>query len=182
MQIPEIVFRIWEKYGLEENVREHCKKVAELALKIAENAERNGITLDKETIFLGALLHDIGRAITHDAFKHFLKSEEILKNERMDEKIVKIAARHFSAGITAEEAKKLGLPERDYMPETPEEKVVSFADNLTFGSKIRDFESFLKRLDAIDASNPGLRWFTKATRERAIKMKDEIEKISGMKF
>ncbi len=182
MQVPEIVEKLWEKYRLDENVRKHCIAVADLALKIAESVERRGYTVDKEAVLLGALLHDIGRAITHDPFMHFLKSAEILKSEGLDERIVKIAERHFSAGINAEEAKKLGLPEKDYLPESIEEKIVSFADNITFGSTVRDFDSFLKRLDKIDSENPQLRWFTDATRERAIKMKSEIEEISGMRF
>jgi len=182
MQVPEIVEKLWEKYGLKENVRRHCIVVAELALKIAESAGRRGYKVDKEAVLLGSLLHDIGRAITHDPFEHFLRSAEILKAEGLDEKIVKIAERHFSAGINAEEAKKLGLPEKNYLPESLEEKIVSFADNLTFGSTVRDFENFLRRLDKIDSENPQLRWFTGATRERAIKMKLEMEEMSGMRF
>ncbi|MEM0315683.1 MAG: TIGR00295 family protein, partial [Archaeoglobaceae archaeon] len=113
---------------------------------------------------------------------HFLKSAEILRKEEVDEKIVRIAERHFSAGITAEEAKELGLPEKDYIPLTLEEKIVSFADNLVFGSEIRDFKSFLERLDKIDSNNPELRWFTEKTRERARKMKEELEALTGMRF
>jgi len=182
MQIPEKVKKLWEKYGLAENVRRHCIAVAELALSIADLLEKNGYKVDREAVFLGALLHDIGRAITHDPFQHFLKSVEILRAEGFDDRIVKIAERHFSAGITAEEAKKLGLPAKDYLPESLEEKIVSFADNLTFGAEIKDFGSFMKRLDRIDHDNPKLKWFTEATRKRAIKMKEEIEKLSGMIF
>ena len=180
--VPRLVEELWEKYGLEASVREHCKKVAELALKIAERAEKNGVKLNRNAILLGALLHDIGRAVTHDPFRHFLISAEILKKEGMDEAIVKIAERHFSAGMTAEEAKKLGLPEKDYLPETLEEKIVSFADNLTFGSEVKDFKSFLERLDKIDSERPELKWFTDETRKRAFKMKEEMEKMTGMKF
>lgn len=182
MEIPETVKELWEKYGLAENVRKHCIAVAELALKIAEAIERNGYRVDKESVLLGALLHDLGRAITHDPFLHFIKSAELLKAESFEEKIVKIVERHFSAGITAEEAEKLGLGAKDYLPESLEEKIVSFADNITFGDTVRDFESFMKRLDQIDQSSPELSWFTASTRQRAIKMKEEIEKLSGMRF
>ncbi len=182
MDVPEVVRRLWEKYGLEEKVRGHCIAVAEFALKIAEEVEKRGQKVDREALILGALLHDIGRAITHDPFEHFLKSAEILRAEGFEEKIVKIAERHFSAGISAEEAKKLGLPEKDYIPESLEEKIVSFADNLTFGSAVRDFESFMRRLNKIDEDYPELSWFTASTRHRAIQMKEEIEKLSGMRF
>ncbi|MCS7118602.1 MAG: TIGR00295 family protein [Archaeoglobaceae archaeon] len=180
--IPQIVEKLWNKYDLEGPVREHCKKVMEFALRIAERAEKNGLKLDKKIILFGALLHDIGRAITHDPFQHFLKSAEILRNEGLEEEIVRIVERHFSAGITAKEAEKLGLPIKDYIPETLEEKIVSFADNLTFGSEIKNFKSFLERLERIDLEKPDLKWFTEETRKRAIKMKEEIEKITGMEF
>ena len=41
-----------------------------------------------------------------------------------------IVERHIGAGITADEAGRLGLPFRDYIPATLEQKVVSHADNL----------------------------------------------------
>lgn len=182
MKVPEIVEMLWKKYRLPENVRKHSLAVSELALKIAECFEKNGYEVDREAILFGALLHDLGRSITHDPFQHFIKSAEILRAEGFEEKIVKIVERHFSAGITAEEAKKLGLPAKDYIPESLEEKIVSFADNLTFGAVVRDFESFMKRLDQLDRQRPELSWFTASTRVRAIKMKEEIEKLSGMSF
>lgn len=180
--LPKLVEELWNKYGLERSVRKHCEKVAEIAMKIAERAEERGVKVDKNAILLGALLHDIGRALTHDPFQHFLKSAEILRREGVEEKVVRIAERHFSAGITAEEAKKLGLPEKDYVPVTLEEKIVSFADNLVFGSEIRSFEDFLESLEEIDSIKPELKWFTEKTRERARRMKEEIEALTGMKF
>ncbi|NHW88850.1 MAG: hypothetical protein HA490_04275 [Archaeoglobales archaeon] len=42
MRVPEIVEKLWEKYGLGENVRKHCIAVAEMALKITESVERRG--------------------------------------------------------------------------------------------------------------------------------------------
>ncbi len=178
--IPKVVEDIWNKYNLSDDVRRHCKRVAELALKIAKNVKNKNIDLN--AVYIGALLHDIGRAITHDPFLHFIKSGEILRKEGFDEKIVKIAERHFSAGLKANEAKKLGLPAKDYMPETLEEKIVSFADNLVFGDKICSFDDFMKRLDEIDRINPELKWLTEVTKERAKKIKEEIERLSGLKF
>jgi hypothetical protein len=48
------------------------------------------------------------------------------------------------------------LPEKDYLPESLEEKIASFADNMIFGSTVRDFDSFLRRLDKIDSGAQGL--------------------------
>ena len=41
-----------------------------------------------------------------------------------------IIERHLGAGIPLEEAAMLGLPPKDYMPITLEEKIVAHADNL----------------------------------------------------
>lgn len=182
MEIPEDVLRLWDKYKLDESVRRHCLTVARIALKIAEKIRKNGHEVDLDAVLKGALLHDIGRAITHDPFQHFIKSAEILRKEGVNEKIVRIAERHFSAGIDADDARKLGLLPKNYMPETLEEKIVSFADNLAMGGREGTFEEFMKRLEEIDRKNPEMRWLTERTRERAKRMKEELERLSGLVF
>ncbi|MCD6493991.1 MAG: TIGR00295 family protein [Archaeoglobaceae archaeon] len=181
MEMLEEVKKLWDKYKLSEDVRKHCMKVAEVALKIANSIESD-VGIDKNAVLIGALLHDIGRAVTNDPFLHFIKSAEILRKEGFDDKIVKIAERHFSAGLSKEDAKKLGLPIKNYMPKSLEEKIVSFADNLVFGDKEGKFEDFMKRLDEIDKRNGKFKWLTEKTRKRALKIKEELEKLSGLKF
>jgi uncharacterized protein (TIGR00295 family) len=171
------ILELWDRYNLAENVRKHCIAVAELAEKIAVASNA-----DVDLVVRGALLHDIGRAVTHDPFLHFVKSGEILRKEGFDDKIVKIAERHFSAGMSKEEAVFFKVPKGNYMPETLEEKIVSLADNLIFGSKPEKFEKFLRRLDEIAINNRNHKWFIERTKERALKMKSEIEAISGLKF
>ena len=118
-------------YLAEENcpniVIDHCMAVELLALKIAMR-----ITKDKETLELvsrAALLHDIGRSRSHD-IDHAVAGADILRRRGLDERIVKIVERHIGAGLDAAEAKALGLPPRDYIPETLPEKIVAHADNL----------------------------------------------------
>ena len=176
------VVKLWNKYGLPEDVRKHCGAVAELAVKIASKIKERGTEVDIEAVKLGALLHDIGRAITHDPLQHFIKSAEILRKEGLDEKIVRITERHFSAGLTAEEARKLGLPPKDYMPETIEEKIVSFADNLIFGDRPGSFEDFIRRLKEIKREKPDTGWLIEKSIERARKIKEELERLSGLTF
>ena len=172
MEIPEIVLKIWDKYNLQENVRRHCIKVAEVALKIAENLKDRYV--DIEAVKVGALLHDIGRAITH-GIEHFVYTGDILRREGLDEKIVRIAERHFSCGITREEAKKLGINiDRDFIPETIEEKIVCMADNLVRGDKETSFEDFMSRLEDLKRRYPETAWFTEKTIERALKLKEEL--------
>ena len=174
IEVPAEVVKVWDKYGLPENVRRHCIKVAEVATRIAR-AMKGKVDVDENAVLMGALLHDIGRAITHEPFKHFILSGEILRREGFDEKIVRIAERHFSAGITKEEAEVLGLPPKSYMPESIEEKIVCFADNIVFGDKEVTFEDYMQKLDRIAEKDKEHAWLVERTKERAIKLKEEIE-------
>lgn len=126
--------------GCSSDVIEHCKTVAEYARQIAidikKSAENRGrsINIDIDAVFLGGLLHDIGRSKTH-GIDHAVVGAAIAIENGLDNKIVNIIERHIGAGITMEEAAVLGLPQKDYLPVTIEEKIVAHADNLVFGSK-----------------------------------------------
>jgi uncharacterized protein len=115
--------------GCDEGVIKHCIAVAELALEIAR---RHYGTVNEVLIFRGALLHDIGRARSH-GIDHGFVGGEIAHELGLEESIVRIIQRHVGAGITAEEAKEVGLPAVDLVPETMEEKIVAHADNLVDG-------------------------------------------------
>lgn len=170
LDIPENVFKIWGKYHLKEKIRRHSIKVMEVALKISEQIRG----IDIEAVKIGALLHDIGWAVTDDPFKHFIEGAEILRKEGFPEKIVLIAERHFGAGLTKEEAKRLGLPEKDYLPVSLEEKVICHVDNLVHLDKERSFEQYLERLDNMERERPDLKWLIEKSKERAKKLSDEL--------
>jgi len=134
--------------GCEEAVIKHCIAVAELALEIAASKNKNGNenkSIDEELVFTGALLHDIGRARSHGVEHGFLGGE-IAKSLGLDDRLVKIIQRHVGAGITAEEAKQLGLPRISLMPETMEEKIVAYADSLIEGTRRTSIEHALSNL------------------------------------
>jgi uncharacterized protein len=118
------------KYGAGESVIDHVKKVRDYAMEIARDVD-----CDRELVEAGALLHDIGRSRTH-GIDHAVVGADILRREGVDERIVNIVERHVGAGITEEEAVFLGLPRKDYVPKTIEEKIVAHADNL-IGNKDR---------------------------------------------
>ena len=63
------------------------------------------------------------------------------------EKLARICERHTGSGITADEIyeRKLPLPEKDFLPETLEEKIICLADK--FFSKSGDMQE--KSLDTI---------------------------------
>ncbi|MCL4348935.1 tRNA (cytidine(56)-2'-O)-methyltransferase [Ferroplasma acidiphilum] len=114
----------------DERIIEHVTTVYKLAMAIGKYAGAN-----MELIRAGALLHDIGRTKTN-GIGHAVAGADILREKNIDEAIVRIVEKHTGAGILPDEAKKLGLPDRNYIQETLEEKIVAQADNLVSGKKI----------------------------------------------
>ena len=133
------------KAGCAPDVVAHCHKVAMLALGIAGRAKA---PVDKELVRLGGLFHDIGRSRTHD-IGHAVAGVEIGCFLGFSEQLLLIIERHIGAGITSPEAVRLGLPVKDYLPLTLEEKIVSYADNLMSGVREMAYYEALDRFKRI---------------------------------
>lgn len=131
--------------GCSSLVIKHCKSVSNLAVKLAQKLERKGIKLDMELVRIGGLLHDIGRSKTHE-IDHAIVGADIARSFDLPTSIIRVVERHIGSGIPANEAVKLGLPNRDFIPETLEEKIVSYADKLIEGNHEISFDEALKRL------------------------------------
>ncbi|MGM5488297.1 MAG: HDIG domain-containing metalloprotein, partial [Nanobdellota archaeon] len=107
------------------------KTVQRIALKTAQSIPG----INKELIATGALLHDIGRfqapPKTADSIKHGIYGAQILHKEGLPEH-ARIAERHIGIGITKQDIEQqlLPLPPKDFVPETKEELVITYADNL----------------------------------------------------
>ncbi|MFH1132863.1 MAG: HD domain-containing protein [Nanoarchaeota archaeon] len=105
----------------------HSQKVKEIALRMAKAHPE----ADKEFIRIGALLHDIGRFSAKKAILHGIIGAEILRKEGLPD-FALVCERHLGAGISKEEviAEKLPLPNRNFLPLSVEEKIITAADNL----------------------------------------------------
>lgn len=129
----------------------HCRAVAEyartIALDINRCAKKRGtqVKVDIDAVFIGGLLHDIGRSRTH-GMDHAVEGARIALENGLSQKIANIIERHIGAGITREEAVTFGLPDKDYLPVTLEEKIVAHADNLVFGSRVGTFDGVVLNL------------------------------------
>ena len=73
----------------------------------------------------------------------------------------------MGAGLTSEEAVKLGLPPGDYIPKTIEEKIVCHADNLIGSTERVSIQDTIKMARQ--------KWFADAV-ERLIRMHFEVFK------
>ena len=125
--------------GCPEEVIRHCIAVRDVAIRIAKKAKADVIIVEA-----GALLHDIGRSKTHD-IDHAIEGVKIAKELGLPEIIINIIKRHIGAGLESEEAKQLGLPAKDYIPETLEEKIVSHADSLIDNNKKQKIEKAIEK-------------------------------------
>jgi uncharacterized protein len=112
-----------------ENIIDHCISVSEKATTMACCA-RKETDVDIHLVEIGALLHDIGRSITH-SIDHGVVGALLLKQHDVCLPLQLICERHVCAGIPREIAEKIGLEPRDYVPQSLEEKIVCHADNLT---------------------------------------------------
>ena len=125
----------------------HSRQVADRALRIVDahpewtNGEgANGECLvDRQFIEEAAMLHDIGIIFCdapkihcvgpHKYIEHGYLGAELLRREGL-EKHALVAERHTGTGITIEqvEREELPIPERDYCPQSLEEKIICYAD------------------------------------------------------
>ncbi len=131
--------------GCSPEVIAHSLTVSMVALSIAE---RVSISVDREMVCQGGLVHDIGRSRTH-GIEHAIVGAEIAKKLGFSSALINIIERHIGAGIQASEAERLGLPRKDYIPLTPEEKIVSYADNLINGVAEVPFSKALDRFKIV---------------------------------
>lgn len=151
--------------GCGEEVVKHSIAVCDLALRFGKKCGA-----DLELIEAGALLHDIGRCRSH-AVDHAVRGAELAAELKLPPQLVKIIERHIGAGITKAEAKKLGLPARDYVPLTLEEKIVAHADNLVAGTKrttVKEAVAWLVRQGYPDSAM------------RVLKLHEELSAACGM--
>ena len=130
----------------------HSTQVRDKAFEILDKSPLKD-KVDRETVNNGAMLHDIGIGRcdappilctgTEPYIAHGIIGAQMLRDFAADsslEPYARICERHTGSGLTAYEIQqeKLPLPVRDFLPETPEEKLICLADK--FFSKSGDMQ------------------------------------------
>ena len=110
-----------------DSVYSHC----ELVCRIAEQLFA-GLDIDTDLVRAGALLHDIGvyRLDLAAYVRHGVLGHALLQELGFPEEICRFASRHTGVGITRDDVLRqaLPIPLDDYVPRTPEEELVMYAD------------------------------------------------------
>lgn len=151
-------------YGQGAGWTKHCFAVAEAAVKVGDVLAKHR-TVDRSFLWSAALLHDIGRHVTHDPLRHGVEGYNLLK-ALGHEKEAFICASHLLFGLDSAEASHFGLPAQDFVPSTIEEKLVPLVDYLieydqpttlerrfaSLRARNRENTFFVTRLDRAQAS------------------------------
>lgn len=146
------ILLLLKKEGCSDSVVKHSLSVSKLASEIARKLKKNGYKIDLDFIKTASLLHDIGRAKTH-SISHGIEGGKILKELKFGKNFVRVCENHIGAGITKEEAIRVGLPPKNFIPKTLEEKVIAHADNLILGERVVSIKKTINKLKKELGSN-----------------------------
>ncbi len=138
---------IMAAYGRRAAWTKHCFAVADAAAKVG-SALKDHRAVDLDFLWPAALLHDIGRCVTHDPIRHGVAGYDLLMRLGYQSE-ANVCASHILFGLDACEATLFGLPARDFVPHTVEERLVPLVDFLIEFDKPttidRRFSSLRKR-------------------------------------
>ena len=132
---------IYKYYPADDALRrlllKHSRQVADKALAVCERHPE--LHLDRQLVYEGAMLHDVGIFLTdapgifcHGSEPYLLHGSlgaELMRKEGRED-LARICERHTGTGLTAEDIRRQGLPLplEDFRPETEAEKVICYAD------------------------------------------------------
>jgi len=170
----EQALRMMREAGCSPSVLGHCENVTRVAMRIAEAFRRRGFNVDTALVEAGALMHDIGRSRTHGV-EHGAIGGGIARSMGLPESLARAIERHVGAGITADEAERIGLDGGGYVPETLEEKIVAYADKLIEGDRRVDIEVTVEKFEReLGGGHPAL--------DRLRALHDEVVGVIGPEF
>jgi len=128
----EEALRLMREAGCSQQVIDHCLRVTKVAMNLTDMFRQRGFEVDLALVEAGALMHDLGRSKTHSV-EHGVVGGQLAREMGLPDSLVRVIERHVGAGITADEAERIGLPKGSYMPETLEEQIVAYADARELG-------------------------------------------------
>jgi uncharacterized protein len=111
----------------------HCLAVADTASRLGRIMESRH-AIDRQYLWSAALLHDIGRCVTHDPIMHGVEGYHLLMTLG-HKREASVCISHILFGLEASEAVLYGLPARDFFPRTIEERLVPLVDLLMEGDQ-----------------------------------------------
>ncbi len=156
----EIIDKYYPEAGeLKHILLTHSRSVADKALQIAERHPE--LHLDKEFLYEGAMVHDIGIFLTNapDIFCfgdkpyicHGYLGADLMRAEGYPRHAL-VCERHTGAGLTLQRIveQDLPIPHRELVPVSPEEQVICFADKFYSKTKLDKEKSVEKARKSLE--------------------------------
>ena len=119
----------------------HCQVVDAIAAQLLDTKPNSRV--DSNLLHVACMLHDIGaydvleNGKFVDGVRHGVIGEKILRNEGFPRQIWRFASHHTSVGLTKQDVinQNLSIPPADYTANTPEERLLMYADKFHSKSK-----------------------------------------------
>ena len=137
----------------------HCQIIWAIAEQLIDHGS---LKVDRSLVKAACLLHDIGvyqvpgltDAPNSQYIRHGILGHAILAKEGFDAGFCRFADHHTGAGISKQQIldRGLNLPPKDYFAETPEERLLMYADK--FHSKRPCFNSYTWYRDHVGQFGP----------------------------
>ena len=100
-KLPDLakVFQLWDEHGMLPNIRLHSQQVCRVALALWQWLGEAGLELDRQTVKMGALLHDVAKTccLGKPHLHHNLEGQRILDENGYYELGV-LVAKHVNLG------------------------------------------------------------------------------------
>lgn len=143
--------RLLAEYGKRAAWVKHCIAVADLASRLGYALESR-YAIDWHYLCSAALLHDIGRCVTHDPIMHGVEGHNLLMKLGHEEEAF-VCASHILFGLDSLEAAQFGLPAHDFIPRTIEERLVPLVDFMIEGDQPTTLDHRFSSLRKRNAEN-----------------------------
>ena len=160
------------RYGGDAAWMRHCKAVSCVAARVgALMPPKYG--LDLEYLRVGALLHDIGRYKTHDPIMHGVEGYRLLTSLGHHREAF-ICASHVLCGMPRTEASRFGLPDRDFLPHSMEQRLVPMIDSLVEFDRPTTLD---QRILSINRRYHGNAWFLERMQQAAATARGLLDEL-----
>lgn len=147
----ESALNILDTYSKGADWARHCVAVSQLAAHLSSIFVKK-YDINIEFLRSAALLHDIGRYNTHDPILHGVEGYTLLIKLGYPREAF-VCVSHVLYGLNSEEAQQYGLPEKDFVPRSFEEKLIPLVDFLIEFDKPTTLDKRFARLRRCNANN-----------------------------
>ena len=199
MKLPSVeeALALFQEYRVPGNILEHCKKVSELATRIAQKLSASGIPVDSYLVRIGALLHDWMKAVTLEKLEATKKfgyaptQEEIAMWEKLRSRFKGKHEGEIAAELLRDKYPELAsfLLKKDLISKDPfkhrdwEMKIIHYADWRVLGAKViplsERMDDLFKRYNKIIMKSGLDRW--ERVKDVEFEHEKEICETAGVK-